>query len=75
MAKKTAKKSTSKKPDVAGTFAAINSLVNGASEDVIKFVEFGNSAAGARVRKAAMEVKRLCSQIRKEVQDIKNSSK
>ncbi len=41
-------------------------------EDVGKFYDKGNNAAGTRIRKAMQEVKALAQDIRKEVQDIKN---
>lgn len=41
-------------------------------EDVGKFYDKGNNAAGTRIRKAMQEVKALAQDIRKEVQEIKN---
>ncbi|MDX1522983.1 MAG: histone H1, partial [Anaerolineae bacterium] len=38
-----------------------------------KFIDEGNKAAGTRVRKAMLELKNKAQDIRKEVQDIKNS--
>ena len=41
-------------------------------EDVQKFYDKGNNAAGTRIRKAMQEVKALAQDIRKEVQAKKN---
>lgn len=41
-------------------------------EDVGKFYDKGNNAAGTRIRKAMQEVKALAQDIRKEVQEMKN---
>ena len=41
-------------------------------EDVGKFYDKGNNAAGTRIRKAMPEVKALAQGIRKEVQERKN---
>ncbi len=41
-------------------------------EDVGKFYDKGNNAAGTRIRKAMQEVKALAQDIRKEVQERKN---
>jgi len=41
-------------------------------EDVQKFYDKGNNAAGTRIRKAMQEVKALAQDIRKEVQERKN---
>ncbi len=41
-------------------------------EDVNKFYDKGNNAAGTRIRKAMQDVKGLAQDIRKEVQERKN---
>ncbi len=41
-------------------------------EDVGKFYDKGNNAAGTRIRKTMQEVKALAQDIRKEVQERKN---
>lgn len=70
------KKPTGKgKPDVKKTFETILNTLNGASEDVEKFVTAGNSAAGGRIRKAAQECKKLLQTLRLDVQAIKNAGK
>lgn len=53
---------------------AIKGHVAEMEQDVEKF-NGGNSAAGTRIRKAAMEIKKQCGEIRKQVSDIKNSRK
>ena len=45
------------------------------STDVESFLEKGNKAAATRARKALLEVSKLCKDIRKQVQEIKNSDK
>ncbi len=42
--------------------------------DFEKFYDKGNQAAGTRVRKGMQEMKNLAQDIRKEVQNIKNSN-
>ncbi len=60
---------------IQGTFASIRSLIEGAQDDADKFALKGINAAGSRIRKAAQEVKKLCMQLRKDVQAVKNSGK
>ncbi len=50
----------------------LKAKVHEIEEDVQKFYDKGNNAAGTRIRKAMQEVKALAQDIRKEVQDIKN---
>ncbi|MCY4419376.1 MAG: histone H1 [Cytophagales bacterium] len=56
-------------------FKKVKGIVNGIEDDVSKFYEGKNKTAGTRVRKAFQEVKVLSQEIRKEVQEIKNSDK
>jgi len=42
-------------------------------EDISLFNEKGNKSAGTRARKALMTISKLCKEIRKEIQDTKNS--
>ena len=49
----------------------IKSLVETLKEDVDKFNEKGNAAAGTRVRKGCQEIKRACQELRDAVQKIK----
>ncbi len=55
-------------------FSKLQSLVEGLEEDFVKFFEKGNKAAGTRIRKGMQELKVLAQEIRKEVQDMKNTS-
>ncbi len=50
----------------------LKAKVHEIEEDVQKFYDKGNNAAGTRIRKAMQEVKALAQDIRKEVQEIKN---
>jgi uncharacterized protein Yka (UPF0111/DUF47 family) len=54
------------------TFDQLQNTINDCQSDVNKFVE-GNNSAGTRVRKAMQAVKAIAQDIRKEVQDQKNS--
>lgn len=42
-------------------------------EDLDKFYEKGNKAAGTRARKQLQDLKKLAQDIRLEIQDIKNN--
>ena len=53
-------------------FDELQNAINDCQTDVTKFVE-GNNSAGTRVRKAMQAVKSLAQNIRKEVQEQKNS--
>ncbi len=50
----------------------LKAKVHEIEEDVQKFYDKGNNAAGTRIRKAMQEVKALAQDIRKEVQERKN---
>ena len=54
-------------------YAKLKSLVISIEEDFSKFCEKDNKAAGTRARKAMQEVKVLAQDIRKEIQDMKNT--
>ncbi|NIK74312.1 vacuolar-type H+-ATPase subunit H [Thermonema lapsum] len=56
-------------------FEELKNIVLAAEEDAKKFYEKDNQAAGTRLRKAMQQLKELAHEIRKEVQDIKNSKK
>ena len=45
------------------------------TEEVNKFNEKGVAAAGARARKALLEIAKLTKVIRKDIQDVKNANK
>jgi hypothetical protein len=50
----------------------LQDLVNDSEEDLMKFYEKGNKAAGTRARKVMMDLKNLAHEIRQEIQQIKN---
>ena len=50
----------------------LRDLVASVESDIEKFYVNGNKAAGTRVRKAMLELRNLASDIRKEIQEIKN---
>ncbi len=54
-------------------FEELRNLILGLEGDFDKFYNKENQAAGTRVRKGMQELKNLAQDIRKEVQDIKNS--
>jgi hypothetical protein len=53
-------------------YSQLTDVVDEAEEDLMKFYEKGNKAAGTRARKSMMELKKLAHEIRQEIQDIKN---
>ncbi len=53
-------------------YEALKAKVHEIEEDVQKFYDKRNNAAGTRIRKAMQEVKALAQDIRKEVQERKN---
>lgn len=55
-------------------FEALKTLVTELEEDVIKFNEKGNKAAGTRVRKGCQNIKNLCQAIRVEVSERKKEA-
>lgn len=54
-------------------FKKVSDLVNSLEADFTKFYEQNNNAAGTRIRKGMQELKNLAQEIRKEVQEKKNS--
>ena len=54
-------------------FSKVKDLVMSLEGDFEKFYDKGNSAAGTRVRKGMQELKNLAQDLRKEVQDMKNT--
>ena len=54
-------------------FSEIKDLIMSLEGDFDKFYDKKNQAAGTRVRKGMQELKNIAQDIRKEVQDIKNS--
>lgn len=53
----------------------LRDLVVSLEADFLKFYEKGNAAAGTRIRKSMLELKNLAQEVRKEVQELKNSAK
>ncbi|MQG07809.1 MAG: histone H1 [SAR202 cluster bacterium] len=49
--------------------------INEYQENVSKFFDSGNKSAGARARKALLEMTKTGKELRKKIQDIKNNSK
>ena len=52
-------------------YEKIKMLVAALEEDVIKFGDKGNNAAGTRVRKGLQDIKRACQEMRDAVQAAK----
>ncbi len=55
-------------------FNQIKSFIETASADAEKFYQNGNAAAGTRLRKAMLEVKKLCGSVRKDVSERKSKA-
>ena len=47
--------------------------VNHFNSDVESFLDKGTKSAATRARKALLEISKLCKDIRKEIQEIKNN--
>lgn len=54
-------------------FEEVTSLMADLEEDMEKFYEKGNKAAGTRARKQLQELKKLAQDIRLHIQEIKNA--
>ncbi len=52
----------------------LQSLVNQVSEEMEKFYDKGNKAAGTRARKGLQDLKKLAQDIRLEIQNKKNEA-
>ncbi len=50
----------------------LNDNVEHFSTDVTNFLDKGNKSAATRARKSLLEISKLCKDIRKQIQDIKN---
>jgi len=55
-------------------FDDIKNVIEGVEDDMSKFYEKGNKAAGTRARKGLQELRKLAQEVRLEIQDIKNKS-
>lgn len=53
-------------------FNEIKALIASIEDDATKFYAKNNNAAGTRVRKGMMDLKKLAQEVRNEVQDMKN---
>jgi hypothetical protein len=56
------------------TFEKMQSLLEEVKNDVSKFYEKRNDSAGARIRKAMQEIKKLAQQLREEVQENRKNN-
>jgi flagellar biosynthesis/type III secretory pathway protein FliH len=54
-------------------YEELTGILEDAQEDLMKFYEKGNKAAGTRARKAMMNLKNLAHEVRQEIQEIKNT--
>tara|TARA_R110000803_G_scaffold74903_4_gene139068 strand:+ start:4219 stop:4392 length:174 start_codon:yes stop_codon:yes gene_type:complete len=54
-------------------FENMKAILEGLNEDVQKFDEKGNKAAGTRVRQGLQEIKNLAQELRKEISAKKNA--
>jgi len=54
-------------------YGQITDVVEETEEDLMKFYEKGNKAAGTRARKSLMKLKKLAHEVRQEIQEIKNN--
>lgn len=52
-------------------YGKLEALIEGAREDLMKFYEKDNKAAGTRARKSLMELKKRAHEMRQEIQQIK----
>lgn len=50
----------------------VKNLMAGLEEDLVKFYDKGNKAAGTRARKQLQDLKKLAQDIRIEIQNMKN---
>jgi len=54
-------------------YTELADTLEGTEEDLMKFYEKGNKAAGTRARKSLMKLKKLSHEIRQEIQEIKKN--
>tara|TARA_R100000908_G_scaffold60850_1_gene38478 strand:- start:3837 stop:4010 length:174 start_codon:yes stop_codon:yes gene_type:complete len=54
-------------------FENMKAILEGLTEDVYKFDEKGNKAAGTRVRQGLQEIKNVAQELRKEISAKKNA--
>lgn len=58
---------------MSAKYNELKALVDGLQDDINKFYEKGNKAAGTRIRGKMQDIKGLAQDIRTEIQSIKNS--
>lgn len=51
----------------------LKGILTGIEDDMNKFYEKGNKAAGTRARKGLQNLRKLSQEVRLEIQDIKNN--
>jgi hypothetical protein len=54
-------------------FKELEKLIADLKEDVTKFYEKGNKAAGTRIRKGMQDAKKLCQELRVNIQETKKT--
>jgi archaellum component FlaC len=52
-------------------YKALQNLISSIEADARKFYDSGNKAAGTRLRKAMLDIKKLAQDIRNEVSELK----
>lgn len=55
-------------------FDDIKNVITSVEDDMSKFYDKGNKAAGTRARKGLQELRKLAQEVRLEIQDIKNKA-
>jgi hypothetical protein len=53
-------------------YEQLYALLMSVQDDFRKFYQHNNKSAGVRIRKGMLELRKLSSEVRQEVQDIKN---
>ncbi|MGQ9863189.1 MAG: hypothetical protein ACUVRD_01715 [Bacteroidia bacterium] len=59
---------------MAKRYEELMQVVSALKEDFEKFYDKGQKAAGTRIRKAMLDLRNWASEVRKEVQEIKNQA-
>lgn len=59
---------------MAKRYEELMQVVSALREDFEKFYDKGQKAAGTRIRKAMLDLRNWASEVRKEVQEIKNQA-
>lgn len=55
-------------------FDDIKNVITSVEDDMSKFYDKGNKAAGTRARKGLQELRKLAQEVRLEIQEIKNKA-